>query len=165
MSSANERERELCSPPISENCRDRFTLQAYIIMWFSPGALATRFLATCGLLPRVAGPDQASTVQVVGDVYLDVIAKVDDLPTWDGDQDIMQPIETVAGGSALNTAAQLSALLRTRRQRKQSRPFRRCVLHSRVGADLYGDLVRAPTAPARTAPPPPPPRLAAVPHV
>ena len=82
-----------------------------------------------------------STVQVVGDVYLDVIAKIDALPEWDGDSTIKQPIETVAGGSALNTAVQLSALLRTRRQRSQPNPFRRCVLHSRVGADLYGDLV------------------------
>ena len=82
-----------------------------------------------------------STVQIVGDVYLDVIAKVDDLPGWDGDTAIRSPIETVAGGSALNTAVQLSALLRTRRQRFQDRPFRRCVLHSRLGSDLYGDLV------------------------
>lgn len=82
-----------------------------------------------------------STVHVVGDVYLDIIAKVDELPTWDGDTTIRSPMETVAGGSALNTAAQLSALIRTRRQRDQARPFRRCILHSRVGADLYGDLV------------------------
>jgi len=84
-----------------------------------------------------------STVQVVGDVYLDVIAKIDDLPAWDADTQIHAPIETVAGGSALNTAVQLSALLRTRRQRVQARPFRRCVLHSRIGSDLYGNLVDA----------------------
>ena len=65
------------------------------------------------------------------------------LPEWDGDSSIRSPIETVAGGSALNTAVQLSALLRTRRQRVQARPFRRCVLHSRIGRDLYGDLVAA----------------------
>lgn len=82
-----------------------------------------------------------STVQVVGDIYLDIIAKVDNLPQWDGDASIKSPIETVAGGSALNTAVQLSALLRTRRQRVQLRPVRRCVLHSRVGSDPYGDLV------------------------
>ena len=45
------------------------------------------------------------------------------------------------GGSALNTAVQLSALLRTRRQSMQANPTRRCQLHSRVGSDLYGDLV------------------------
>ena len=94
--------------------------------------------AAAGML---TGP--RSTVQVVGDVYLDIIAKVDDLPTWDGDTSIRSPIETVAGGSALNTAVQLSALLRSRRQRAQARPFRRCVLHSRIGSDLYGDLVAA----------------------
>jgi len=81
------------------------------------------------------------TVQIVGDTYLDVIAKIDQLPEWDGDTSIRSPIETVAGGSALNTAAQLAALLRTRRQRNQKRPFRSCILHSRVGSDLYGELV------------------------
>ena len=45
------------------------------------------------------------------------------------------------GGSALNTAVQLSALLRTRRLSMQANPTRRCQLHSRVGSDLYGDLV------------------------
>ena len=98
-----------------------------------------RLLAATGLL---ANPlPMPSTVQVVGDVYLDVIAKIDALPQWDGDTSIQSPIETVAGGSALNTATQLSALLRTRRQRGQALPFRRCVLHSRVGSDIYGDLV------------------------
>ena len=43
-----------------------------------------------------------STVQVVGDVYLDVIAKIDALPEWDGDSTIKQPIETVAGIPAPN---------------------------------------------------------------
>ena len=86
-------------------------------------------------------PIPQSTVHVIGDVYLDVIAKVDSLPAWDGDTSIRSPIETVAGGSGLNTAVQLSALLRTRRQRAQLRPFRRCILHSRIGSDLYGDLV------------------------
>ena len=98
----------------------------------------SRLLAAIGgLLPLRPSP----TVQVVGDVYLDVIAKVDELPTWDGDTTIQSPIQTVAGGSALNTAVQLSALLRTRRQSMQANPMRRCQLHSRVGADLYGDLV------------------------
>ena len=98
-----------------------------------------RLLAATGLL---ANPlPMPSTVQVVGDVYLDVIAKIDALPQWDGDTSIQSPIETVAGGSALNTATQLSALLRTRRQRGQALPFRCCVLHSRVGSDIYGDLV------------------------
>ena len=82
-----------------------------------------------------------STVQIVGDVYLDVLAKVEHLPEWDGDTSITSPIETLPGGSALNTAVHLSALLRTRKQRDQLRPIRRCVLHSRVGADLYGRLV------------------------
>ena len=83
----------------------------------------------------------STTVQVVGDVYLDVLAKVDTLPEWDGDTSITSPIETVAGGSALNTAVHLSALLRTRKQRGVEKPIRRCVLHSRVGSDLYGNLV------------------------
>ena len=87
------------------------------------------------------GKPLVPTVQVVGDVYLDIIAKIDALPEWDGDTSIRSPIETVAGGSALNTAVQLTALLQTRRQREQARPFRRCVLHSRVGSDLYGELV------------------------
>ena len=82
-----------------------------------------------------------STVHVVGDVYLDILAKVHSLPQWDGDSSITSPIEALAGGSALNTAVQLSALLRSRRQRAQLDPFRRCVLHSRLGSDLYGDLV------------------------
>lgn len=81
------------------------------------------------------------TVQVLGDIYLDVIAKVDDLPEWDGDTSINSPIETVAGGSALNTAVQLSALLSTRRQSKQKRPLKECILHSRVGTDTYGEIV------------------------
>lgn len=92
-----------------------------------------------GLGGLFAGP--RSTIQIVGDVYLDVIAKVDEIPVWDGDTAIRSPIETVPGGSALNTAVQLSALLRTRRQRFQQNPLRRCLLHSRVGTDLYGDLV------------------------
>ena len=84
-----------------------------------------------------------STVHIVGDVYLDMIAKVQRLPEWDGDAAIETPIEALPGGSALNTATQLTALLRTRRQRVQERPYRRCVLHSRIGADIYGDLVSA----------------------
>lgn len=83
----------------------------------------------------------ASTVHVIGDVYLDILAKVEQLPEWDSDTTIQRPINTLAGGSALNTAVQLSELLRTRRQREQARPFRRCVLHSRLGSDLYGQLV------------------------
>ena len=97
---------------------------------------ATRLLAAVSALLR-----PRPCVQVVGDVYLDVIAKVDELPAWDGDTTIRSPIETVAGGSALNTAVQLSALLRTRRQRGQTRPLGGCMLHSRVGSDLYGELV------------------------
>ena len=71
-------------------------------------------------LPRVASTvlaaastlfDSPRTIQVVGDVYLDILAKVDELPEWDGDTSIKSPIETLAGGSALNTAVQLSALL------------------------------------------------------
>ena len=91
------------------------------------------------LATSLLGLGSPSTVQVVGDAYLDIIAKIDELPQWDGDTAIRSPIETVAGGSALNTAVQLSALCRTRRQRDQPRPFRRCVLHSRVGSDLYGE--------------------------
>jgi len=97
------------------------------------------------LATSLLGLGSPSTVQVVGDAYLDIIAKIDELPQWDGDTAIRSPIETVAGGSALNTAVQLSALCRTRRQRDQPRPFRRCVLHSRVGSDLYGELVAAKT--------------------
>ena len=52
-----------------------------------------RLLAAIGgLLPLNPSP----TVQVVGDVYLDVIAKVDELPSWDGDTTIQSPIQTVA---------------------------------------------------------------------
>ena len=64
-------------------------------------ALARLFAAATSLLG-----DPKPTVHVVGDVYLDVIAKVDDLPGWDGDTAIRSPIETVAGGSALNTVVQ-----------------------------------------------------------
>ena len=81
------------------------------------------------------------TIQIIGDVYLDVLAKVDSLPEWDGDTSITSPIETLPGGSALNTAVHLSALLRTRKQRGVAKPIQRCVLHSRIGADLYGNLV------------------------
>ena len=87
-----------------------------------------------------------STVQVVGDVYLDVIAKIDALPEWDGDSTIKQPIETVAGGSALNTAVQLSALLRVAQRSCQPVPplrvalARRCrpVRRPRRGEDPRG---------------------------
>jgi len=107
-------------------------------MRLRPRALVGSVLAAASAF---FGSPRTSTVQIVGDTYLDVIAKIEHLPTWDGDTSIQSPIETVAGGSALNTAAQLSALLRTRRQRGQARPFRRCILHSRVGSDLYGELV------------------------
>lgn len=98
----------------------------------------SKILVACSALLR-----PRPHVQIVGDCYLDVIAKVDELPIWDGDTSIRSPIETVAGGSALNTAVQLSALLRTRRQRGQARPLGACTLHSRIGSDLYGDLVAA----------------------
>lgn len=116
--------------------------------WASKLATAVASLVGGGIqFPNVQdvgdalGKPLVPTVQVVGDVYLDIIAKIDALPEWDGDTSIRSPIETVAGGSALNTAVQLTALLQTRRQREQARPFRRCVLHSRVGSDLYGELV------------------------
>ena len=88
----------------------------------------------------------APTIQIVGDTYLDILAKVDELPEWDGDASIKSPIETLAGGSALNTAVQLSALLRRQREmggqiRRRDRPISGCTLHSRIGIDLYGDLV------------------------
>ena len=99
-------------------------------------ASPSRLLAAIGgLLPLRPSP----TVQIVGDVYLDVIAKVDELPSWDGDTTIQSPIQTVAGGTALNTAVQLSALLRTRRQSMQANPTRRCQLHSRVGCAATSD--------------------------
>ena len=101
-------------------------------------------------LPRVASTvlaaastlfDSPRTIQVVGDVYLDILAKVDELPEWDGDTSIKSPIETLAGGSALNTAVQLSALLNNDDEPRRRRKSRRCTLHSRIGTDLYGDLV------------------------
>jgi sugar/nucleoside kinase (ribokinase family) len=85
---------------------------------------------------RLANAVPTKVIQVVGDIYLDMIAKVDELPHWDGDTDINQPIETTAGGSALNTAVQLSTLCTTRRA------AHRCELHSLIGEDLYGDLVK-----------------------
>ena len=84
---------------------------------------------------RLANAAPTKVIQVVGDIYLDMIAKVDELPHWDGDTD-NQPIETTAGGSALNTAVQLSTLCTTRRA------AHRCELHSLIGEDLYGDLVK-----------------------
>lgn len=81
------------------------------------------------------------SIQIVGDVYLDMIAKVGNLPQWDGDTSIELPIGTHAGGSALNTAVQLTALLNTRTTR--SAPDRSCILHSLIGEDLYGQLVTA----------------------
>ena len=53
--------------------------------------------------------------------------------------DVVGAYASCTGSTPL--ADQLTALLRTRRQRVQARPFRRCVLHSRVGGDLYGELV------------------------
>lgn len=81
------------------------------------------------------------TVHVVGDVYLDMIAKIHHLPVWDSDTTIHTPIQTLAGGSALNTAAQLTALLRSGRKPNAATRVRRCVLHSRLGEDINGKLV------------------------
>lgn len=84
------------------------------------------------------------TIHVVGDVYLDMIAKVSRLPSWDGDTLIEMPIETHPGGSALNTAVQLASLISTRWREAKLRKilkFDRCVLHSLVGDDVYGRLV------------------------
>ena len=110
---------------------------------FKPQTRNGQLLSVGSLFRRPVSTAQGyrGTVQIVGDVYLDVVAKVDDLPAWDGDTSITSPIETLPGGSALNTAVQLNNLLRTRKQGRQARPVRHCTLHSRVGTDLYGDLV------------------------
>ncbi|KAL1525003.1 hypothetical protein AB1Y20_019879 [Prymnesium parvum] len=102
-----------------------------------------RPLAALSSLSSIFNLLRPSTVHIVGDAYLDMLAKVEHLPEWDSDTMIETPIQTLAGGSALNTAVQLNSLLTSRRQRGQDRPFRRCVLHSRLGDDLYGDLVAA----------------------
>lgn len=83
------------------------------------------------------------SIHIVGDVYLDMIAKVSSLPKWDGDTLIEMPIETHPGGSALNTAVQLASLISTRRRELTVRRLRfdKCVLHSLVGDDVYGRLV------------------------
>eukprot|EP00303_Exanthemachrysis_gayraliae_P002778 CAMPEP_0206003898 /NCGR_PEP_ID=MMETSP1464-20131121/3657_1 /ASSEMBLY_ACC=CAM_ASM_001124 /TAXON_ID=119497 /ORGANISM="Exanthemachrysis gayraliae, Strain RCC1523" /LENGTH=408 /DNA_ID=CAMNT_0053377291 /DNA_START=13 /DNA_END=1241 /DNA_ORIENTATION=- len=80
---------------------------------------------------------------IVGDVYLDMIAKVSSLPRYNSDTLIEKKIETQPGGSALNTAVQLESLIRTRRRDYTHRQMRfdRCVLHSLVGDDLYGRMV------------------------
>jgi hypothetical protein len=97
---------------------------------------------------RRAGAPALSTdlksIHVIGDVYLDMIAKVSRLPQWDGDTLIEMPIETHAGGSALNTAVQLASLITTRWREPKMRKtvkFDRCVLHSLVGEDVYGQVV------------------------
>jgi len=84
------------------------------------------------------------SIHVVGDVYLDMIAKVSSLPKWDGDTLIEMPIETHPGGSALNTAIQLASLIETRNRddlTMMRMRFDKCVLHSLVGDDVYGRLV------------------------
>lgn len=106
-------------------------------------ALGRRLLTLASSL--MMGRPPPSTVHIIGDAYLDVIAKIRELPRWDGDTSIYDPIETVAGGSALNTAVQMQALLDSRRQRPEPggrrSPIRRCVLHSLIGSDVYGDLI------------------------
>ena len=95
---------------------------------------------------RVAAEIPRKEVHVVGDVYLDMIAKVDGLPSWDSDTRIEQLIETTAGGSALNTASQLAALIASRggapgASRDGAFVLGECVMHSLLGEDLYGDVV------------------------
>jgi hypothetical protein len=90
--------------------------------------------------PRV----ELKTIHVIGDVYLDMIAKVSKLPQWDGDTLIEMPIEMHPGGSALNTAAQMASLINSRWREAAlhtALKFDRCVLHSLVGDDVYGQLV------------------------
>ncbi|KAJ1618871.1 hypothetical protein T492DRAFT_437729 [Pavlovales sp. CCMP2436] len=87
---------------------------------------------------------ELKSIHVIGDVYLDMIAKVSRLPQWDGDTLIEMPIETHPGGSALNTAVQLASLINTRWREPKMRKtvkFDRCVLHSLVGEDVYGQVV------------------------
>ena len=43
--------------------------------------LSSSLLAATSLLPERLSPP---TIQVVGDVYLDILAKVEELPEWDG---------------------------------------------------------------------------------
>lgn len=108
------------------------------------GLGASWWLAQREHLQRHPPRTELKTIHVVGDVYLDMIAKVSKLPMWDGDTLIEMPIETHPGGSALNTAVQLASLINTRwreaKLRKMLR-FDRCVLHSLVGDDVYGRLV------------------------
>jgi hypothetical protein len=70
---------------------------------------------------------ELKTIHVIGDVYLDMIAKVSKLPQWDGDTLIEMPIETHPGGSALNTAAQLASLINSR--------WREAALHTALKFD------------------------------
>ena len=82
---------------VSQSCAPIFTLLYSPVEVNSQSLMRipspARLLAAIGgLLPR----PPVSTVQIVGDVYLDVIAKVDELPSWDGDTTIQSPIQTVA---------------------------------------------------------------------
>ena len=85
------------------------------------GSLLTTWLAYRRRLARqpraggvAAAPAPPKSIHVVGDVYLDMIAKVGRLPRFNADCEIERPIETHAGGSALNTAVQLASLISTR---------------------------------------------------
>ena len=84
-------------PPLSD-----LELQLLSMRIPSPARLLA---AIGGLLPLSPQP----TVQIVGDVYLDVIAKVDELPSWDGDTTIQSPIQTVAAPQHAQTCGSARA--------------------------------------------------------
>ena len=86
-----------CLPPLSD-----LELQLLSMRIPSPARLLA---AIGGLLPLSPQP----TVQIVGDVYLDVIAKVDELPSWDGDTTIQSPIQTVAAPQHAQTCGSARA--------------------------------------------------------
>jgi sugar/nucleoside kinase (ribokinase family) len=74
-------------------------------------------------------------IAVIGDAFVDVVAGTiapDQLPKWGGDTEVFRPIELQPGGSALNTATHLAA----------HGDAVAVTLHTVVGADAFGDVLR-----------------------
>lgn len=78
------------------------------------------------------------TVAILGDSFCDILAGVDRLPAWGADVVIKRPLQMMAGGSALNTAVQLSNLTQLF---PPARPLS-VALHSVIGHDSFGAFLR-----------------------
>ena len=83
------------------------------------------------------------SIHIVGDAFADLLCYLESgLPVPGGDSRLTVPIETMAGGSAVNTTTHLMSLLRSKHYAGRPLPVPSVTLHTSINPnDEYGKNV------------------------